>query len=39
MIEYANLIAGVGVVVFAACAAMWVNDNFHLGGDFQDEIS
>jgi len=37
MAEYACLFEGILVVVLAACAAMWINDRFHLGGEFHDE--
>lgn len=38
MAEYMSLIQGALVVVIAACTAMWLNDNFHLGGEFNDEL-
>jgi hypothetical protein len=37
MIECAGLLEGAAVIVLAAFAAMWINDNFHLGGEFNDE--
>ena len=35
--EFSGLIQGAVVVVLAACIAMWLNDNFQLGGEFNDE--
>jgi hypothetical protein len=37
MAELIGLVQGTAVVVVAACAAMWINDHFHLGGEFNDE--
>jgi len=37
MAEVGGLIQGALVVVLASCLAMWLNDNFHLGGEFNEE--
>jgi len=36
--EFGVLIQGAMVVVIASCVAMWLNDNFHLGGEFNEEM-
>ena len=35
--EFGGLIEGTLVVVIASCLAMWLNDRFHLGGEFKEE--
>lgn len=35
--EIGTLIQGAMVVVIASFLAMWLNDNFYLGGEFNEE--
>jgi hypothetical protein len=37
MAEIAAALPSIAVVIFAACAAMWLNDRFHLGGEFDED--
>jgi hypothetical protein len=39
MLELLGLFKGLLVVVVASTSAMWINDRFHLGGEFKDDAN